>query len=363
MRICLLANAASVHTQRWAEHFAENGHNVHVVSVRDARIHGVKVHPVRIRRDVEPISPAAILLSYAKMLLHIKRIVKDINPDILHAHYATTNGLIGAFAGFHPYIVSTWGSDIFDPPSTSFIFKKMAKFALSRADAITATSKILTAGTQELAPQGKYVQTIPFGVDLSKFTPAMKPHSNKITIGCAKTLVTLYGIEYLIKAFASLHKKFPQTNLLIVGGGPLHNCLKKLADSLSIGDSVDFVGPVPHDQMPLYLAKMHIFVVPSLSEAWGRAAAEASAMELPVVASAVGGLPEVVTDGVTGFLVAPRDDEAIAQKLIQLVENPALRSSMGAMGRKFAMDNYDWNANASMMEKLYYNLLAHREDR
>lgn len=358
MRICLLANAASVHTQRWAEHFAEHGHDVHVVSVRDARIRGVKVHAVRIRRGVDSISPPAMLLSYTKMLLHIERIVKNINPDILHAHYVTTNGLIGAFAGFHPYIVSTWGSDIFDPPSTSFIFRKIIKFALSKADAITATSKILTKGTQRLAPQGKYVQTIPFGVDLAKFKPAMKSHSDKITIGCAKTLMKLYGVEYLIKAFASLHKKFPQTNLLIVGGGPLHNCLKKLADSLSIGDSVDFVGPVSHDQMPLYLAKMHIFVVPSLSEAWGRAAAEASAVELPVVASAVGGLPEVIIDGVTGFLVRPRDHQVIAQKLICLIENPALRSSMGTMGRKFVMDNYDWNANASLMEKLYYSLLA-----
>jgi glycosyltransferase involved in cell wall biosynthesis len=362
VRICLLANAASVHTQRWAEHFAENGHDVHVVSVRDARIRGVKVHPVRIRQGVDSISLPAILLSYTKMLLHIKRIVNNIDPDILHAHYATTNGLIGAFAGFHPYIVSTWGSDIFDPPSTSFIFKKIIKFALSKADAITATSKILTTGTQKLAPQGRRVQTIPFGVDLAKFKPAMKPHSDKITIGCAKTLVKLYGVEYLIKAFASVYKKFPQTNLLIVGGGPLHNCLKKLADSLSIGNSVDFVGPVPHDDMPLHLGKMHIFVVPSLSEAWGRAAAEASAMELPVVASAVGGLPEVIIDGVTGFLVTPRDHQVIAQKLIWLIENPALRSSMGTMGRKFVMDNYDWNANASLMEKLYYSLSAHRKD-
>ncbi len=330
-----------------------------MVSVRDARIRGVKVHPVRIRSGVEPISPAGILLSYAKMLLHLRRVVKNIDPDILHAHYVTTNGLIGAFAGFHPYIVSTWGSDIFDPPSTNFIFKKMIKFALSRADAITATSKVLTTATQRLAPQGRQIQTIPFGVDLAGFKPTMQSHSGKITIGCAKTLMKLYGVEYLIKAFASVHKRFPQTNLLIVGGGPLLNTLKKLAGSLSIGDSVDFVGPVPHEQMPLYLAKMDIFVVPSLSEAWGRAAAEASAMGLPVVASAVGGLPEVVIDGVTGFLVAPRDHEAIAQKLICLIENPALRSSMGTMGRKFVMDNYDWNANASLMEKLYYSLLAH----
>jgi len=363
VRICLLANAASVHTQRWAEHFAGSGHEVHVVSVHDARIRGAKVHPVGIMRGVEPISPVAILLSYTKMLLHIKRIVKDINPDILHSHYVTTNGVIGAFAGFHPYIVSSWGSDIFDPPSTSFIFKRIIKFALSRANAITATSKILTTGTQRLAPQGRQVQTIPFGVDLAKFKPTMKSHSDKIMIGCAKTLMKLYGVEYLIKAFAAVHKKFPQTNLLIVGGGPLLNTLKELADSLSIGDSVDFVGPVPHEQMPLYLSKMDIFVVPSLSEAWGRVAAEASAMELPVVASAVGGLGEVIIDGVTGFLVAPRDHQAIAQKLIQLIENPGLRSSMGATGRKFVMDNYDWNANASLMEKLYYSLLAHRKGR
>jgi glycosyltransferase involved in cell wall biosynthesis len=103
---------------------------------------------------------------------------------------------------------------------------------------------------------------------------------------------------------------------------------------------------------------MDIFVVPSLQESFGVAAVEAAAAGLPVLASNVGGLPEVVVDGETGFLVPPADVEALSGRLSQLIADPALRQRMGQAGCTFIKAHYDWKANAAQMESLYQSIVG-----
>jgi len=101
-------------------------------------------------------------------------------------------------------------------------------------------------------------------------------------------------------------------------------------------------------------------VAPSVSESFGVAVVEASASGLPVVASRIGGLSEVVRDRVTGILIPPRDPMAIANSLDELLENESLRSELGKNGRKFVLENYEWTENASRMEHIYESLLRER---
>jgi glycosyltransferase involved in cell wall biosynthesis len=117
------------------------------------------------------------------------------------------------------------------------------------------------------------------------------------------------------------------------------------------------VGGVPHDQVIHYLHKMDIFVVPSFQESFGVAAVEAAAAGLPVVASDVGGLPEVVIDGETGYLVPPADAHTLSQRLAQLIADPSLRRRMGKAGRVLVETHYNWKDNAAQMERLYRSLV------
>src|ERR1041385_3957155 len=116
MRICYFADAISIHTKRWCSHFASLGHEVHLVSFRKADIPNVTFHLLDAGNIDVRGGNWKVLLQYKKL----RKILKEIKPDVLHAHYATSYGTVGALAGFHPYIITTLGSDVLISPKQSF---------------------------------------------------------------------------------------------------------------------------------------------------------------------------------------------------------------------------------------------------
>ena len=362
MKICFLADACSIHVQKWARYFSDEGNEVHIISFRDTRIAGVQVHYINSRGTIS-ISPIASFISkigYLFWVGKVKRFIKKIRPDILHAHWATSYGLLGALSGFHPFILSTWGNDIIISPHKYWTMKKSVEYSLKKADLVTATSKMLADATGEFIYDEKPVHTIPFGVDVDLFSPSKrKLPKNKICIGIVKALEEKYGIEYLIRAFKVVAESGHKSSLLIVGEGSLRDKLEKLTESLNLSDSVRFTGKVKNNAVVESLHKMDIFVVPSISpsETFGVAAVEASSCSIPVIASDIGGLPEVVKDGTTGFLVPPCDVNAIADRIIRLIDNPGLRLQMGIEGRKYVKSIYDIQICGSLMRSKYEEIL------
>jgi len=267
---------------------------------------------------------------------------------------------MGAAAGFHPFIISTWGSDIFAFPRRSRVFAALLGKILSRADAVTATSRMLTEETARYMGKTGIVETIPFGVDIERFTPRRRQNSKKpVTIGIVKTLEKKYGIELLIRAFAQIHARHPEASLMIVGDGGEYKPLKALSQNLGLSAKIRFCGFVENPDVPDLLNRMDIFAVPSVSpsETFGVAAVEASACGLPVVASRIGGLPEVVCDGKTGLLIPSGDVDALARALEQLIMDPDLRKRLGDAGRGFVVEKYPWKESVRRMETLYIRLV------
>jgi len=355
MKICYLANAASTHTRRWAEAMRNKGCSVHIISLDDGNIEGVDVHyvePVKRERNRLPSDPKN--LSYIAKIFNIKSILKKINPQIVHAHYATGYGLTGALCNYHPLVISTWGTDIYEAPRKNMIFKNIVKFNLSKADYITATSKALTEETRKYTD--KKVYTIPFGIDTNIFYKYEKDHKDNVTIGIVKSLEEVYGIKYLIEAFALLHKNYKNIELLIVGGGTLYQDMVSLCKKLGIYDKVKFTGKVDNSEVPKYINMMDIFVMPSLQESFGVAALEAEACGVPVIASDVGGIPEVVLDRETGYLVKPGDIGGICEKIDVLIRDRGLREKMGKKSIEFIKQNYDWHKNVDEMYELYLKI-------
>ncbi|MCH7818930.1 MAG: glycosyltransferase [Candidatus Marinimicrobia bacterium] len=362
MKICYLADAASIHTQKWAKHFASKGNEVHIISFRNADIQNVKVHFFDTHGFIS-ISPIASFLSKAGYILwtrKIKQLVNKINPDILHAHWATSYGLLAALTGFHPFILSTWGSDIIISPREYWIMKKFVEYSLKKTDLVTATSEMLASATEKFIYDGRSVHTIPFGVDVDLYFPATtSPRNESICIGLVKSFEEKYGVEYLIRAMKIVVDRGFNSNLVLVGDGSQFDNLVNLGRSLGISNLIKFIGKVDNSKVASYLQTMDIFVVPSISssETFGVAVIEASSCAIPVIASDIGGLSEVVVDGETGYLIPPRNEEAIAEKIIKLIEEPELRQNLGANGRKFVLDNYDWNLCAKKMEEVYESIL------
>jgi glycosyltransferase involved in cell wall biosynthesis len=366
MKILLLSDANSPHTIKWATSLALGDIDILIFSLSKCVVDEYnKYKNIKIKTLNEKVTKkegSILKLKYLKALPLLKKILKEYNPDILHAHYASSYGLLGALTGFHPFIISVWGSDIFSFPKKSILHKEILKFSLKKADKILSTSHVMAKETKLYTK--KEIEVTPFGIDTNKFKP-MKVESlfdkDDIVIGTVKTLEEKYGIEYLIRAFKIVSDKYPDLplKLLIVGGGSLENKLKSLTKELKIDNKTIFTGKVSHDEVPKYQNMLSVSVSVSVSdsESFGVAVLEASACEKPVVVSNVGGLPEIVKDGVTGIVVPPKNVEKTAEAIEKLILNKDLRVKMGKAGRERVIELYNWDKCVDNMVKIYEDIL------
>lgn len=281
------------------------------------------------------------------------------SPDILHAHYATGYGTLARNSGFHPLLLSVWGSDVYDFPRMGPVHRAIVRRNLLAADGVASTGERMAARTRALCPGLPPVFITPFGVDTAVFAPAAHPPGAApgapLTVGIVKTLAPKYGVDVLLRAFARLPRELDSRHLrlLVYGDGPQRAALPALARRLGQGSRVTFCGPIAHQNVPAALHELDVFCVPSVcdSESFGVAAVEAMACGLPVAAGAVDGFKEVIRDGETGLLTSPGDDAALADALRVLLTDAALRARMGAAARADVQARFEWRGCVEKMER------------
>ena len=359
MKICYLADINSAHTHKWLGYFKSKGYDIHVISLGNGEYEGVTVHCLDVTDNVMKKSSDKNKLQYFNKIKRVKELVREIKPDILHAHYATSYGLLGALTNYHPYIISAWGSDVYDFPIKSPIHKMMLKYNLKKADYIFSTSNVMKDETRKYTD--KDIEVTPFGVDINKFIPK-RIEKDEVVIGTIKTLEEKYGIQYLVKAFRLLKDRNPNINLkLRIGGrGSQEEYLKDLCKELNIDNDVTFLGFVNSDEVVKEFQNFDIAVFPSTldSESFGVAAVEAESCGTPIVVSDVGGLMESTKPGVTSLVAKKANVEDLADKLDVLVKDGELRIKMGSAARKFVEDNYSLRDNFDYVDSLYKKILS-----
>lgn len=366
MRILILGPADNPHIIKWVRALSEKNIEIALFSLNGSVKNyykdytRVKVYSLNLLGNKIKTTSLINKLQYLRTVNLIKKIIKEFKPNIVHAHYASSYGLLGVLSGFHPLIISVWGSDIYKFPNRNFMTKLVLKYNLKKADCILSTSYAMKEETQKYT--SKNILITPFGVDLNIFKPVnltLDDDKKDIVIGIIKSLEAIYGIEFLIKAFAILKNKYKNLplKLLIVGDGSLRRELEELVENLDIKNLVYFTGRISYDKISKYHNMVDIAVYPSESESFGVAVIEAGACEKPVIVSNVGGLPEVVENGKTGFVVKYGDINAIVNALERLILDKQLRKNMGKNARKRIMKLYDWKNSVKLMLKIYENLV------
>jgi glycosyltransferase involved in cell wall biosynthesis len=199
------------------------------------------------------------------------------------------------------------------------------------------------------------MSVIPFGVEVPE--TIVSPPELPVRICYIKGHRPKYGPDLLLKAVVEVKKAIPDIILSMAGAGEWTEHLKSMALRLGLSDNVQYVGFVDQKQMYSFLQRHHIMVMPSRMEAFGVAALEASACGRPVIASNVGGVPEVVQDGVTGILVPTENTDALAEAVIKLTQDVDLRERMGKAGYEFVKERYSWEKSLDMMCDLYERLI------
>lgn len=203
------------------------------------------------------------------------------------------------------------------------------------------------------------------GINCSRFTfkPRHFPEDGRIRIATTGRLIEKKGIEYAIRAVAQLTQTYPNLEFNIIGDGYLRESFEQLIQDLGVTDSVKLLGWRQQQELIEILDRSHIFVAPSVTAADGNQDApvntlkEAMAMGLPVIGTYHGGIPELIEEGVSGYLVPERDADAIALKLQQLIDHPQNWPAMGQAGRRYVEQHYDMNQLNDELVELYQNLI------
>jgi glycosyltransferase involved in cell wall biosynthesis len=360
VRLCHLANLSVIHALRWVTAFAQRGYEVHLVSMSPLR-YGLPKNVVLYSL------PFPAPWGYWANAPWLRMILARVRPQLLHVHYAAGYGVLGRLSGFHPRILSIWGSDVFVAPYQSGFQRRVIQKNLRSYDMLCATGNAIAQQARSVCDGLGDIRITPFGVDTEKFRPnPTKKDASKITIGTVKKYHPFYGIDLLVRAFARVRQRFLESEpeigrrlrLLLVGSGDHKAEIEALVKSLGISDVSEVLGPVPHHEVPDYLNRLDVYACPSRSESFGVAVLEASACGVPVVVTNVGGLPEVVEDGKTGFIVPPENLDALAEAIETLVRRPDLRAQMGQAGREMVAERYSWDESVRIMENVYAEAIA-----
>jgi sugar transferase (PEP-CTERM/EpsH1 system associated) len=302
------------------------------------------------------------------LLLSMKlaRVFKSIQTDIVHTrNWGAIDGIIGAKLARIPHVIhGEHGRDMTDPDGSNkkrkFIRKGLSYF-VDRY--ITVSGDFREWLITDIGIDDRKVQTICNGVDTAKFNPDNKDlvrakhgySREDLIIGTVGRLDPIKDQQLLIRSFAQVAMKYPRLHLLIIGDGPCREDLERLAKDLGVSNNVLFSG-MRHD-VPELLKLLDIFVLPSLFEGISNTILEAMATGIPVVATRVGGNPELVVDGETGYLAPKQDIDALAKALENYILSPLILKQHGAAARERAVREFGLDRMVAQYEELYTRLL------
>ena len=339
-------------TYNIAKYLAKMGHEVHVITLLDEgtqkkEVHkGFCIHRIKLHYKVPFMS---IMVYMNDIINHLKK----IDPDVVQFQYLMTGWMVFLVKNFlrYPCVISGQGSDIY----TAYRFKKIIlKLGLRNANAVIALTEDMKKEISKIHRREIFV--IPNGINIDNYSENQSNgiyHGNdeKIILYVG-TLRSIKGIKYLIKAMKIINQNCLNTKLLLVGDGKERKSLETLVDKLDLSKHIIFVGRVSNEDVSKYMISSDVFVLPSLSEGFPVVIAEAMASGLPIVTTKIRGLPEIVKDGVNGFLVEPKNPDEIAEKVIHLLNNTEIAHTISENNKR-DVKQYTWENIVKKLEDVY----------
>ena len=306
----------------------------------ELRRRGVELRILSLRRPTESLRHEAIRASGLEELVCYEpdafdAIVSDFTPERLHAHFALeATEAAQTLARTHrlPFTFTAHGYDIYGRPPADFLARA------TRAEAVVTVSHANARYLETTfgIPRA-HIHVIPSGVDTDQFCPA---HAGTVAssrwIVCVARHVPVKNLDVLLRACALLRDRGRQFQCAMVGGGVLRSDLEATRDRLGLTDLVQFAGDATEREVLAWWRRAGIGVLTSDSEGMPVSLMEAAACGVPVVATSVGGVPELVDEGVTGYLIPRGDAAALADRLALLLDDADLRAAMGAAARRRA---------------------------
>lgn len=358
MRICYLADARSIHSHKWVTAIAESGQEVSWLSLTPFHETPSGVACYRLRPG--GLNPLGVLTS----AIHARRLVSRLQPDIVHAHYLGSYGLLGFLLGRRPLVATAWGSEILYG-ARSQIKRPPIKAILHAADLITCDGDNVRMALADLGVAMDRVRTVYVGVDIDQFCPdpdrcaaRERLRLQGPVVISLRSLELVYDLETLVRAAPLVLRETPEAQFLIMGDGSQASELRALATQLDVGNRVRFLGVVPNADLPSYLRASDVYVSTALSDGGlAISTAEAMACGLPVVVSDAGENRAWVNEGAGGYVVPPSEPAALASKINWLLRHEEARRTFGQANREVIAKRMNQRVEMAKMMRLYEGLV------
>jgi glycosyltransferase involved in cell wall biosynthesis len=364
LRLCFIADSRSLHTARWIRFFSERGHTVALVSSHPP-LYGLQVdsyYPLSTRSR----APATRIV---KNVLEVRKAIRDFKPDVLHAHYINESGWLGGLSGFHPFVLTAWGSDIYQAPFQSRLARVLSPWAVRTADFVTADSHDQVERLRTMGASVESSAMVTWGVDLAEFTGRTgsvwrEKHGidhRRFVVLSPREWIPNSNIEAVVRAFALARQGHPEMLLALKvfrRGTPAEMQAKvaALIQSLGIGDSTLVIDEEPEEILPEMYAAAGVTVSVCFSDGTPVSVLEAMASESAPIVSRLPSLGEWIEEGRSGFLVPPADCELLARRIGQLADNESLRRGIGQSARVVIAAKGDREVNLGRVEQEYRRL-------
>ena len=301
-------------------------------------------------------SPMAWLVFWPFLAAHtlaIGQYAKDC--DLIHANWTLSAAACIASRIYHrrPVVVTLHGSDMMQATRLPFV-GQITQAVLLQCDRVIAVSHFLADRARALGIPGEKIKVLSDGVDTDTFLPL--PGTREPLLLFVGALTETKGIKYLIQALPSILRRLPEYHLALIGEGPQKEELARLADALGMTEHVQFVGTQSPTQVRDWMQRAQLLVLPSLEEGLGVVLLEALACGTPCVATAVGGIPEVILPEV-GQLVPPASVPAMAEAITALLTDAERWRALSQNARQYAEQKYSWEAIAHQLIQTYQDLL------
>jgi glycosyltransferase involved in cell wall biosynthesis len=370
MKILYFSREYTPHDHRFLSALADTEHRVFYLRL-ERRGHQTEDRPlppeVNLIRWAGGTSPAR-LRDGPRLYLDLRRVLQDVQPDLVHAGPIQSAGLLSALTGFHPLVIVSWGSDLLRDADRNALWRWATRYTLQRGDVLVGDCTPVRRKAMAFGFPPERIVTFPWGVDLAHFSPnggLPAGQTLRSRLGWQKGLILLstrgwepvYGVDVLARAFVQAARARPALRLLMLGGGSQAPLLRRIFLEGGVLERVHFGGQVAHHELPRYHRAADLYVSASHSDGTSISLLEALACGTPALVSDIPGNREWITPGEHGWWFADGDSAALAERMVQACDSRERLVAMGRAARALAKQRADWENNFPKLLEAYE--LAH----
>lgn len=349
MRILMLGDASTPHLGRWGDHFRLRGDTVWIASVQESRYVDFSL----------PLPVPWPFAGYPLLVPVVKRMIRELKPDILVAHYLPNYGLVAALSGFRPHVIVGWGSDLLVLPKRGPFERARTRLVATRGHAFLVDAQMLVEPLVRFGAPATRVYVCPFGVDddvLAVGRTTLRPSARSPVVLSNRRLEPAYRVDLLLDALYLISNAHRPFSAVVANAGSAADALRETAAGMGLGESIVWPGNLCRNRYLESLAAADIYVSTSPSDSTSVSLLEAMAAGLAAVVPDIPGNREWIREGHSGLLYPPGDAKALSRAILTLLDSPERAAALGKRARATVEERGRWAHTIRRAELLFDQL-------